>query len=305
MTIELLPPDGLVVAARQVPWRAATFSVDIETDYGTGRTEALDQTMRFADLMSRLDVPWTAFVEGQLFRTRPALCRELAARGVDVQLHVYDHATPGDTPASLADGVAAYADCLGRLPAGYRAHTYRLTRPLYEALRALGFRWDSSLMRAFAQGGNRHPAFARGDYLVFDDGFVEFPIANWRGTSVPLNHTHLLLLRRPGELMLRGIAGPGRLVAYNCHMTDLVRSDSLRHAVRTRTVRMLYRYMWLARGPDTFGVLARFIDYLGRRGYACRTSDDLYHALEADASGRAPLIAPASARSRPGAPAPR
>jgi len=279
VTIDPLRPDGLQIERCLVPYPVALFSVDVETDYGSGRTEALDQLHRFADVMDTLELPWTAFIEGQFFRTRQPLCQDLAARGVDVQVHVYDHATPGDTPASLAMSAAAYAECLGRRPAGYRAHTYRLTNTLVDALSVEGFRWDSSLMRAWAQGGNRHRALAGGDYLVLNGRLVEFPIATWRGTSFPLNHTHLLLARRPGEWVLRTLLRPGRLVVYNCHMTDLVRCDSLRYAVRTRTVRTLHRYLWSLRGPDTFGVLARIADYLRRRGYAFRSSNALDEEL--------------------------
>jgi hypothetical protein len=284
MAIELLSPDGMRVERRDVEAPVALLSLDTETDYGCGRTEALDQLDRFTDLMAELGVPWTAFVEGRFFESRPALCRALDARGVDVQIHVHDHGTPGDTPDSLRRSAAAYADCLGRRPAGYRAHTYRLTRPLYDTLREEGFRWDSSLMRGFAQGGNRHPGFRGGDYLVLDDALVEFPIGTWKGVPIPLNHTHLLLAKTPGELALRALFGPPRLVVYNFHMTDLVRSGSLAFATRGRAVRMLHRYLWSTHGADTFAVVRRFVHYLARQGYGFRTTDAMHRLVAGGAA---------------------
>ena len=278
--ISLLTSDGLQVRAYRLASPTALFSLDTETDFGTGRTEALGQLDRFADLMAELDVPWTAFVEGQFFEHRQELCRNLEARGVDIQVHCYDHADPGDTPEALARSAAAYADCLGRRPAGYRAHTYRLMRPLYDTLVAEGFHWDSSLMRAFVQGSNRHSGFSAGDYLVFDEGFLEFPVAQWAGLPIPFNHTHVLLTKRLGEATLRALFGPSRLATYNLHMTDLVRCGSLAHARRTPAVRALYRYMRSLHGDDTFQVVRRVVADLRRRGYDFRTSDGLYRALK-------------------------
>lgn len=272
----LLDADDLEVEPKSLPSRTAVFSLDTETDYGTGRSEALSQIARFADLMDELHVPWTAFIEGQFFETRRELCRELHARGADVQLHCYDHARPGDTPDDLRRSTAAYAELLGRRPDGYRAHTYRLTRALFDALLAEGFRWDSSLMRAYAQGGNVHPKFRAGDYLVLDRRLVEFPIGTWGRLPLALNHTHLLLAKRPGEIALRTMFGAGRLVNYNFHMTDLVRCDSLASARRTAIVRLLHQYAWSTHGRDTFPVVRRFVGYLRRQGYQFLSTSALY-----------------------------
>lgn len=297
--LSLLSPAGLRVDRRDLASRVALFSLDAETDFGTGRTEALDKIDRFADFMEESRVPWTAFVQGQFFESRRPLCRSLESRGVDLQLHCYDHGDPGDTPQTLARSAAAYADCLGRRPDGYRAHTYRLTRELYDALRAEGFRWDSSLMRAFAQGGNRAPGFLGGDYLVLDGDFLEFPIGTWNGIPVPFNHTHLLLARKPGAECLKRLLGPTRLVVYNSHMTDLVRSGSLAYAKRRRSVRLLYGYLWAGRGADTFAVFRGVIEDLRARGYAFKTTDGLSRELELGPTH------PALLRARPEAPARR
>jgi peptidoglycan/xylan/chitin deacetylase (PgdA/CDA1 family) len=296
--MELLRGDGLSIEARSWPAPMALFSVDIETDFGCGRTEALEQLPRVIDAFSELGVPWTAFVEGQFFETLTPLVRRLVGAGVDVQLHCYDHSQPGDTPATLARSTAAYADLIGRRPAGYRAHTYRLTRALYDALLREGFRWDSSIMRAFAQGRNSDARFAVGDYLILDGRLVEFPIATWHGLPVAFNHTHVALLKRAGEAMMRGLFGTAPLVVYNAHMTDLVRCDSLRFARRTLGVRILYRYLWCTHRQDTLRILRRVIGDLRERGYAFSTTDDAYEAIAESARGAssAPLGAESARR---------
>jgi hypothetical protein len=314
--MQLLNPDLVRIEPRTLGENIATFSLDVETDYATGRDEALSQIERFIDLMAELRVPWTAFVEGRFFETRRPLCRLLLDRGVDVQLHCYDHAEPGDTPAALERSAEVYADFCGRKPEGYRAHTYRLTQPVFETLRRLGFRWDSSLMRAYAQGGNRHPKLLQGDYLILDGQLHEFPIATWKGLPVALNHTHMLLAKSPGELVLRSLFGPTRLVTYNFHMTDLVRCSSLFAAKRTPTVRLLHRYLWSTHSGDTFGVVRRFVRFLRARQYdfvstsglfeRVRSADDFRTSLETRSAADDTLSistgSDQSDRSRPGFP---
>ncbi len=277
--MNLLDPRDIDVEPRTLNEKVATFSIDIETDYGTGRTEALSQIDRFLDLVAELDVPLTAFVEGQFFENRQELCRLLLDRSVDVQLHCYDHTRPGDTPDDLRRGAAAYADFCGRPARGYRAHTYRLTKPLYDTLIEAGFRWDSSLMTALAQSRNSHPEFKEGDYFVLDGRIVAFPMGKWRGVPLAFNHAYRLLLKSPAEAVFRVAFGPTRLAAYNVHMTDLVRCDSLAGATRSPVSRMLHKYLWITHGADTFGSVRSVVRYLRRTGYRLESTDELHRRV--------------------------
>ncbi len=275
----LLDPARVGIRAHTLGERVATFSIDVETDYGTGRTDALSQIDKFLDLVDELGIPLTAFVEGQLFEQQPGTCRLLLDRGVDVQLHCYDHSKPGDTPEDLRRGAAAYADFCGRRPRGYRAHTYRLTDELFDVLLEEGFLWDSSVMTAVAQGRNAHPEFLRGDYFVLADRVVEFPVGRWGGVPLPFNHSYRLLLKSPLEAALRLVTAPGPLVGYNTHMTDMVRCDSLAAAERSPLSRLLHRYMWITHRADTFASYRRAVRYLAGRGYRFESTDDLYRGL--------------------------
>jgi peptidoglycan/xylan/chitin deacetylase (PgdA/CDA1 family) len=277
----LLDPERTTVEARTIDRPVALLSVDVETDYGSGLDEALSRADRLLDVVARLDVPLTAFVEGQFFERRRPLCRMLLDAGVDVQLHCYDHAAPGDTPASLRRGALALEDFCGRRAAGYRAHTYRLTHELYETLLELGFRWDSSLMRGVGQGRNRHRVFRKGDYFLLGGRLFEFPVATWRGTPLPLNHAYRLLLKAPAEAALWAVSGPGPLVAYNMHMIDLVRCRSLQHAQRSALSRLLHRFMWATQGRDTLGALESFVTRLRGFGYEFMATHALYERVAA------------------------
>ena len=281
--------DRVTVEPRMVDSPLALLSVDLETDYGSDLDEALSHTDRLLVFLARLDVPLTAFVEGQFFERRKPLCRMLLDAGVDVQLHCYDHGEAGDTPASLRRGALAFEDFCGRPPDGYRAHTYHLTHELYETLLERGFHWDSSLMRGLGQGSNPHRKFRTGDYFLLDGRLVEFPIATWRGTPFPLNHPYRLLMKAPAEALLWAVAGCGPLVAYNVHLTDLVRCGSLSHSPIKGLSRLLFRYMWVTQGTDTFGALEAFILRLRAARYEFLSTHELYRRIDpgrADTAGR-------------------
>ena len=282
MSSRLISSDHVTVRPCHMERPTALLSMDLETDFGTGRVEALSQLIRFLGLLADLHLPLTAFVEGQLFQRLPELCRVLVDRDVDVQLHVFDHATRGDSPESLRRGVDAYATFMGRLPEGYRAHSYGLTPALFDALVALGFKWDSSVMRAWGLGHNGHRCFRQGDYFVLGDRLVEFPIGVWRGVNLPLNHPYTLLAGSGGSRLLRAMCGPvGHLVAYNVHMTDLVWSTALGQAPYGRLFEWLQRWMWWGHGSDTMASYSRMCDYLRARGFVFMTSAQCHRQITA------------------------
>lgn len=276
----LVTSDHVAVRPCRLDAPTALLSIDIETDYGTGRSDALRHVDRLLTQLAEQRFPLTAFVEGQLFERQPALCARLVEHGVDVQLHVYDHATTGDSPDSLRRGADAYSTFMGKRPEGYRAHMYRLTPALYDALVALDFKWDSSVMRAYALGRNGHACYREGDYFVMGTGLVEFPVGSWRYLPLPLNHPYTLLAGSAGGRVLRALCGQaGQLVAYNMHMTDLLRSPALAQAPYGRLFEWLQRWMWLGHGADTFGELRLMCDYLRQRHFTFMTTTQLYRKV--------------------------
>jgi peptidoglycan/xylan/chitin deacetylase (PgdA/CDA1 family) len=285
----LLTGDHVAVRSCRLAARTALLSLDYETDYGTGRVEALSHAARFLDVLAELGLPLTAFVEGRLFERHPDRCALLLERGVDVQLHVYDHATDGDTADSLRRGFDAFCRFVGRPPEGYRAHTYRLTPAVYEALVALDFRWDSSVMRAWGLGHNGHRAFRDGDYFVLGDRLVEFPVGSWRYVQWPLNHPYTLVAGRPGAGVLARACGPrGALVAYNAHLTDLFRCGSLASSGFGPLLKLAERWIWRGQGGDTLACFRRMCDYLRAGGFTFRTTSDLYRLLRESGRLQAP-----------------
>ena len=279
MSEALLTPDDAAFRTCYLPKKTVILSIDVETDFGSGRTEALSQLERLLELVETLGIPLTAFVEGQFFENKTDIIRLLSDYKVNLQLHCYDHSTKGDTPDLLRRGVAAYANFLGQLPNGYRAHTYGLGPALYHALAEEGVKWDSSILPAFAQGGNFDSRYRNGDYLIFENNLIEFPVATWNRFPFPLNHSYRQLMGRPTEAVLRRIFGPQNLVFYNMHMVDLVYSNSLATSNLPLIVKLLYKYMWGTNRTDTFSSLKNIVEYLQSLGYAFQYADEVYREL--------------------------
>ena len=207
--------------------KIAVLSVDVEHDYNGNRTDALD---RLPDLLAAVRLsrlPLTAFVEGRLFAERPDLCAHLAEAGADLQLRCYDHRDPGDTAESLRRGADAFERFTGARPRGYRAHTYRLTEEILQAMVAEGFVWDSSILPGIGLGNHPGRVFRNGDWFVFDDVLAEFPVASWRRLGIPFTQSYRQLLGRFAESLLARVASLPNLLVYDMHMVDLVRDGRI------------------------------------------------------------------------------
>lgn len=227
----MLDPAAHEVVGRRAPRKIAVLSIDVEHDYNGSGTEALERLPDLLAAARRANLPLTAFVEGRLFAERPHLCARLAESGADLQLHCYDHREAGDTAGSLRRGIDAFERFTGARPRGYRAHTYRLTEALFQAVVAEGFAWDSSILPGIGLGNHPGRAFRRGDWFVIDDALAEFPVASWRAPdgvpSIPFTHSYRQLMGRFAESVLERVASLPGLLVYDMHMVDLVRDGRL------------------------------------------------------------------------------
>ena len=275
--MEFLP--GVSMEGRRHEQKTAIVSIDVEADYAGPKQVGLDRLPELLSLVRELNVPLTAFVEGKLFVKRPALCESLIEAGADIQLHCYDHSLGGETPHSLARGVAAYRRIVGRRPEGYRAGSYRLSGEIYQALLDNGFRWDSSIMPAIGLGGRPRLAFRPGDYFLLDGRLVEFPVAAWRGIPLPLTHAYRRLMKRPGETLLRRICTLPRLLVYNMHMVDLVWTGSLGSSPLSPMMKGLYLCAWGSNRENSFNSLREFCGFLRGEGYTFATASGTYRTV--------------------------
>jgi len=160
------------------------------------RVEA--STRRLLDLLDARRVSATFFVLGWVAERRPALVREVRARGHEIGCHSHAHRPVHalrrpEFRADVRRARQAIEDAAGAPVLGYRAPTFSIVRSSLWALEILaeeGFRYDSSI---FPIHHDRYgiPGAARFPYQVPVAGgaLVEFPITTLRlgGARVPFS----------------------------------------------------------------------------------------------------------------------
>lgn len=158
--------------------------LDTETCRGTG-VRVVPQIFDFLDMLDDEGVKATFFCVGDIAEENADILRELLRRGHSLGCHGWDHTLLTDKSVEqfleetrmARDAIEAAA---GTKITGYRASCFTMERDKLEALRAMGFQYDSSKI-CFSQ----HPLYRNldmtGYYNVEDliyvrEGFVEYEI---------------------------------------------------------------------------------------------------------------------------------
>lgn len=186
----------------------AWLTVDLEEwyhlDYLKGypcresRVRVVPQIFDFLDMLDEEGVKVTFFCVAEIAAENAGILREILRRGHAIGCHGLDHElltnkdldTFVEETRRARDMIEAAA---GARVTGYRASCFTMERDKLEALRELGFTYDSSKIR-FAQ----HPlyrnldlaGFERPDDLVYREGdFTEYeiPTLELMGYSIPIS----------------------------------------------------------------------------------------------------------------------
>lgn len=150
------------------------------------------------DLLDRHQVRATFFVLGWTAERHPDVVRDILAQGHEVACHSYAHPVIFEMAADefRADCLRA-REALAKAgapdPAGYRAPSFSITKPVHHYLHILqecGFQYDCSLFPVrhprYGQPGAPRKAFRLGPE---DSSLVEVPMPTWRvlGQNVPFS----------------------------------------------------------------------------------------------------------------------
>lgn len=153
------------------------------------------QTDVLLSLFDELGVRATFFILGLAARTHPHLVRRIAEAGHEIACHGDNHTpvhsqTRTEFAEDLRQAKATISDLTGRVPGGYRAPAFSITREsqwAYEVLAEEGFAYDSSqhdsprLRARIRTDANRpHPMHLPAGTLW------EFPIAVWQARPGPV-----------------------------------------------------------------------------------------------------------------------
>lgn len=279
-TMDIFDPARHDVVSRPTPQKIAVLSIDVECDYNGDRTDALDRLPDLLAAVRGVHLPLSAFVEGRLFAERPDLCTHLVEAGADLHLHCYDHREPGDTVESLKRSIDTFENFTHARPQGYRAHTYRLTEGLFEALIAEGFAWDSSILPGIGLGNHRGRMFRRGDWFVLDGALAEFPVASWRALGIPFTHSYRQLLGPTAEALLNRVVALPDLLVYDMHMVDLVCNGRIR--VSPVPLWLKSAHAWVRFRQRGFDDVTRLGECLQTRGYEWMTLSDCHERLKGE-----------------------
>ncbi len=189
-----------------------TFTLDVEDHLGRYGADGryVDNTRRVLAFLAGRGVKGTFFVVGRVAEGAPGLVREIVAAGHELACHSYRH-TPleRESPATFRADTGRAKTLLeqaGGVPVvGYRAPMFSLvarTAWALEELRALGFRYSSSILPA------AHPRYGYAGVpdtpFRWANGLVEFPVPLARIGPLQLPYLGGIYLRYlPGWLVRR------------------------------------------------------------------------------------------------------
>jgi peptidoglycan/xylan/chitin deacetylase (PgdA/CDA1 family) len=155
---------------------------------------------RVLDILDRLGLKASFFIEGWNAVNNPDAVREVVRRGHEVGVHGWVHEAIGalDEPVArklLADAVAAYR-ALGIEPKGFRAPGGKRGPHILPILRELGIEWDSSV--------DHGPDGPEEDAPHAPPGLIDgtFPHIPWKWRSIDYYHyfMHPAGTRSPEEV---------------------------------------------------------------------------------------------------------
>ena len=187
------------------------YHLDYLKDYPLRDTpvRVIPRIFDFLDMLDDEGVKATFFCVADIARENEDILREIVRRGHALGCHGLDHSLlTGKTVEAFAEETArakaVVEEASGAPVTGYRASCFTMERDKLEAIRRLGFSYDSSRIR-FAQ----HPlyrnldleGFEQPEDLVYRDGdFTEYeiPTLEIMGYSIPISGGgYLRLFPRP------------------------------------------------------------------------------------------------------------
>jgi polysaccharide deacetylase family protein (PEP-CTERM system associated) len=179
-------------------------------------------------MLEELGVRATFFILGLAARAHPQLVEAVVRAGHEVACHGDAHLpvhrqTADEFAADLRAARRTIAELTGRVPIGYRAPAFSITREARWAYRVLadeGFTYDASQHDSPRIRGRVEPASADPYRLELDGGrsLWEFPAAVWhpRGARVPVGGASYWGVL-PRSVVLHGLAEAGRLPGLYLH----------------------------------------------------------------------------------------
>lgn len=269
-------------SAHRLEWpfeETVLVTLDLECDYGTALPEntyqAVEHIGDLVDVLERIGVPLSTFVQTELLDERPAVVEQLRNCGVDVRFHPHSHThRPRDetsTDREIEMSTRRFESFFGRRPVGYRLPNGNVRQQDYESLAAAGYEFDASLFPSWRPNHfNNATAPSVPQYLPSYE-FVEIPFTVLsRLVRVP---TALSYCRLFGMAFTRLLtSAPPPVVVFNVHMHDFVNPPSY------DDLPGFYKLIY-SRNDGGFELFESLLDSFRERGYSFATIDEAYERL--------------------------
>jgi polysaccharide deacetylase family protein (PEP-CTERM system associated) len=189
------------------------------------------QTESMLELLDELHARATFFVLGMAARAHPELLERIVAAGHEIGCHGDAHLpvhsqTPQEFATDLRAARATIEQLTGRIPVGYRAPAFSITKAsdwAYRVLAQEGFAYDASQHDSPALRDRAVPATTaphrienRGDEAVW-----EFPVAVWRvgQARLPVGGASYWQVL-PTPVVLKGLNEAGPLAGLYLHPNE-------------------------------------------------------------------------------------
>jgi peptidoglycan/xylan/chitin deacetylase (PgdA/CDA1 family) len=256
--------------------KLACITLDFETDYGDriGAFNIIDDRRALeglSALFAELDVPVSAFIRTDLLLDYPRSGEVVRMVADDYHCHSHTHRSTGfDSRYEIAQTAAAFEECFGYRPSGYRAPYGRLYPGDIDLLKAHGFKFSASVFPSFRPGKFNHLSLPITPF-AYDNGIVELPFAVVPGLRYIVSLSYLKLLGMSASRVLFSLFGLPDIVVFDSHLHDFI--------VNETSFRMLPPGPRLAWGRNKHAgndYLRAFVGILRERGYRFITMTGLY-----------------------------
>jgi len=272
--------DSMTTASVQhLEWpfeESIIVTLDFECDYGTALAEntyqAVDHVDTLIEILERLDVPLTVFVQTELLTERPEVVEELRNCSVDVRFHPHSHThRPRDETSiqqEITDSTREFESFFGHHPSGYRLPNGNIRESDYQYLADAGYDFDASLFPSWRPNHFNNTAAPTDPHYLPEHDLVEIPFTVYSSfLRIPTALSYCRLLGRPFTQLLT--TRPPSVVIFNIHMHDLVNPASFAE------LSTFYKSIY-SRNDDGFAMFESILEQFSQRDYTFRTVDDAY-----------------------------
>lgn len=208
--------------------KIACVTLDLETDHGpkTRNYFAHEHVCEVARILSRLNIPLTVFVTGEIIESNLPIIDDLMKIDAEFELHCYDHRRQ-DTINDIKKSIKIFEKRFNKRPLGYRGFLYVISDDVIRFLIDEGFRYDSSCVPSFRPFVYNNIREQRKPYFIGDTRFLEIPVSTFPFIRYPVTMSYLQLIGKINFMLLDKLFKMPEPLIFEFHMHDIFLTQSV------------------------------------------------------------------------------